>query len=451
MKDQERAPSGRADAGERRARTRDEVGIEVVEARIIDPSELPEQPWAMDYEDMVWRTDPDEIMSRRQRMKARGTYRASIPPHVVGLPVDIDSDIATESAEATAEIVRFDSDTTARMRSLLGPDAYGDDAAGFTPLASVLLRSESASSSQIEQITAGARALALESIGVAKGRNAALVVSNADAMKRAIALADDISIDTILGIHKALLIDSAPDIAGQFRDAPVWIGSGGSTPHTASFVPPRYERVPDLMEDLVEFSRRTDVPPLIHAAVAHAQFETIHPFPDGNGRVGRTLVHAMLRSSGTTRSLTVPVSAGLLTDVDEYYDALGTYRDGDLNPIVEQFSAASFRAVQNGRTLVDELGGTYEDWLTRVRARRGAAAWRALPHLLAQPAVTVQSVADQTNVSFAAAQTAVDTLEEAQVLSPVDNRKRGRVWVATEITTALDAFAERAGRRRGVN
>lgn len=449
MKDQERVPSGR-DAGRWRTQVRDEGDIELVEARIIDPSELPKPPWSLDYEDMAWHADPGEMMSRRQRLKARGTYKASIPPLVVDLPVDIDSEIATESAEATAEIVRFDSDTSARMRGLLGPDAYGDDSAGFTPLASVLLRTESASSSQIEQITAGARALALESIGVAKGRNAALVVSNAGAMKRAIALADDISIGTILGIHRALLIDSAPDIAGQFRDAPVWIGSGGSTPHTASFVPPRYERVPELMEDLVEFSRRTDVPPLIHAAVAHAQFETIHPFPDGNGRVGRTLVHAMLRSAGTTRSLTVPVSAGLLAEVNDYYEALGAYRQGDLNPIVEQFSAASFRAVQNGRTLVGELVETYEDWLTRVRARRGAAAWRALPHLLAQPAVTVQSVADQTGVSFAAAQTAVDTLEDAQVLSPVDNRKRGRVWVATEITTALDAFARRAGRRRGV-
>ncbi len=445
MKDQERVPRGRADAGQWRAQARDEADVELV-----DPSELPEQPWALDYEDMVWRTDPDELMSRRQRMKSRGPYKASIPPHVADLPVDVDPGTVTDSTDATAEIVRFDSETTARMRSLLGPDVYGDDAAGFTPLASVLLRTESASSSQIEQITAGARALALESIGVTKGRNAALVVSNADAMKRAIALADDISTGTVLGIHKALLNDSAPDIAGRFRDGPVWIGSGGSTPHTASFVPPRHERVPNLMEDLVEFSRRTDVPPLIHAAVAHAQFETIHPFPDGNGRVGRALVHAMLRSSGTTRSLTVPVSAGLLTGVEGYYEALGDYREGDLNPIVERFSVASFQAVRNGRHLVDDLAGTYEDWLTRVQARRGAAAWRALPHLLVQPAVTVQSVADQTNVSFAAAQTAVDTLETAQVLIPVDNRKRGRVWVATEITTALDAFAERAGRRRVV-
>ncbi|MFG1907303.1 Fic family protein [Kribbella sp. NPDC048928] len=156
-------------------------------------------------------------------------------------------------------------------------------------------------------------------------------------------------IESILAAHRALMHDQTYARPGQLRDGQVWIG-GGPTPHTAAFVPPRHERVLALMDDLVAFCRRTDVPVLTQVSIAHAQFETIHPFNDGNGRTGRTLVHAMLRRSGVTRRLTVPVSAGLLTDTDAYFAALGSYREGDPTPIITQFSRASFAAVGSSAT-----------------------------------------------------------------------------------------------------
>lgn len=85
------------------------------------------------------------------------------------------------------------------------------------------------------------------------------------------------------------------------------------------------------------------VPP--HAALLHAQFETIHPFIDGNGRTGRVLVHTVLRGHGITRHTTVPVSAGVLRATDRYFTALGAYRDGDPSPIVTEMSAAALAAV----------------------------------------------------------------------------------------------------------
>lgn len=127
-----------------------------------------------------------------------------------------------------------------------------------------------------------------------------------------------------------------PRTSRRFRDVAVWIG--GTTPHTASHVGPQPERVPALVDDRMRFARRTDLPVIPHMALAHAQFETIHPFPDGNGRAGRALVHAMLRSSGTTRQVTVPVSAGLLADPEGYFDALDEYRAGNPVPIVEVFT-----------------------------------------------------------------------------------------------------------------
>ncbi|MCW4467333.1 Fic family protein [Glutamicibacter sp. MNS18] len=92
------------------------------------------------------------------------------------------------------------------------------------------------------------------------------------------------------------------------------------------------------MTDLVGFMQRDDIPALTQAAIAHAQFETIHPFPDGNGRTGRALVGPILRNKGITEKVIIPVSSGLLTDTKAYFDALGSYREGDIEPIVEMFA-----------------------------------------------------------------------------------------------------------------
>ncbi|TCC40689.1 Fic family protein [Kribbella speibonae] len=358
-------------------------------------------------------------------------------PAISDLDFSIPSDIAAGAEDALVEISRFDAELAASL-----PRADGE----LAPLAVVLLRTESASSSQIEGVTAGAKALAIATLNESSGQNARMVAANVEAMQKAIDLADDLSTDSILAAHLALMHDQAYAHPGRLRDGQVWIG-GGPTPHTATFVPPRRERVPALMDDLVRFCRRTDIPVLTQVSIAHAQFETIHPFNDGNGRTGRTLVHAMLRRSGVTRRLTVPVSAGLLTDTDAYFAALGSYRDGDPAPIISQFSRASFAAVGNGRRLVSDLTGIYAEWQQILPSRQGSAARRVLPHLLSQPAVTVDHIQKHLEVSQPAARRAVDQLVEAGVLKQISTGKRDRVWIARDVITALDDFATRSGRR----
>jgi len=234
---------------------------------------------------------------------------------------------------------------------------------------------------------------------------------------------------------------------GQLRDQQVWIGSNALSPHAASFVPAHHSRVSAALEDLIAFVHRVDLPVLVQVAIAHAQFETIHPFNDGNGRTGRTLVHAMLRHAGVTRTLTVPVSAGLLADTSGYFQALTDYREGYVETIIHQFINASFRAIGNGRTLEDDLESVYEQWRERLPARRGAAARRLLPHLLNQPAVNVAYVETATGVALSAAQRAVKQLEDAEILKRTSGNQRNRVWIAQDVIDALDAFAERFGRR----
>ncbi|WP_448631379.1 Fic family protein [Cellulomonas soli] len=113
--------------------------------------------------------------------------------------------------------------------------------------------------------------------------------------------------------------------------------------------------MPAALEDLIAFAGRDDVPVLVHAALVHAQFETIHPFVDGNGRTGRVVLHQVLRRRGLTRHTTVPVSAGLLRDPKRYLRALTRYRLGDVDAIVEQVAHAALAATVNGRQLAGNV------------------------------------------------------------------------------------------------
>lgn len=380
-------------------------------------------------------------MSRRERTASRSPYKAAVTPLIANAPFRMPSEVEAESAEAAAEIARFDADISHMLPGLHGPNGE------LAPLASVLLRTESASSSQIEHVTAGAKALAQASIHEKSGPNAVLVAGNVEAMRTAIAMSDHLDVAAIKAAHRALLASSPQAHPGEFRHEQVWIGGRGNTPYSASFVPPHHDRVPDAVADLVKFCARIDLAPLTQAALAHAQFETIHPFVDGNGRTGRTFLHAMLRRAGTTRRVTVPVSAGLLTDTDSYFAALTDFRRGEAGPIVARLSQAALVAVRNGRELVDDLAKVYLDWSDGLTARRDAVAWKVLPLLLRQPAVKVSTIRMETGVSQPAAQNAVDQLVNAEILVPVSDSRRNRVWTAPAVTVALDAFAVRAGRR----
>jgi Fic family protein len=192
---------------------------------------------------------------------------------------------------------------------------------------------------------------------------------------------------------------------------------------------------------------RNDLQVLAHAAVAHAQFETLHPFPDGNGRTGRALVHAILRAKSLTRNVTVPVSAGLLVDVDAYFASLTAYRDGHPEEIISRFASATFHALGNGRQLVSELRDLRQDWQSRITARRDAGVWRVADLLIRQPAINASLLAKELDVAPANVYRLIEPLVNAGVLVESTDRRRGRTWRSPEVLHALDAFAARAGRR----
>lgn len=343
--------------------------------------------------------------------------------------------IAEQQISVTPEISALVAEATARMTRF---DQEFSQLSHF-PFAAVLLRGESATSSQIENLTVNARKLSLASLG----GNAELVARNVTAMKAAIDLAEHLDSAAILTMHRELTQGVQAD-AGTFRQEWVWIG--GQSPVTAHYVGPEWEQVPALIDDLVAFAARQDIDPTLQAAIAHAQFETIHPFTDGNGRTGRALVSSVLRARGVTRNVTVPISSGLLHDIGDYVEALTAYREGDVVPMLECFVRSVDAALENARLLAADLEGVEAEILaSRSRVTQSARLFARF--VCAEPAFTASMLEQHTGVSKATAYRLVDALVEAKILR-VEKKVRGqKVWTCPAFLASLDAFAKRAGRR----
>ncbi|MGH3062282.1 MAG: Fic family protein, partial [Gaiellaceae bacterium] len=156
-------------------------------------------------------------------------------------------------------------------------------------LARQLLRAESVASSRIEGLVLSHRRLAKAAFSHdARDLTAQAVLANIAALERAVALGsevDELTRDHLLEVHRVLFAGSRDEhVGGLLREEQNWIGGAASSPRNAEFVPPPHELVPELLDDLCAFCNRGDIPAVIQAAIAHAQFETIHPFHDGNGR-----------------------------------------------------------------------------------------------------------------------------------------------------------------------
>ncbi|MDQ3981509.1 MAG: Fic family protein, partial [Actinomycetota bacterium] len=278
------------------------------------------------------------------------------------------------------------------------------------------------------------------------GTQAAEVLANVDAMVYAIdtaARATGIGLDDLLAIHKVLLEASAnPAIAGRFRREQNWIGGNEYKPCGADFVPPPPELVEPLLLDLGTFVNAESLPPLAQAAIAHAQFETIHPFEDGNGRTGRALVQVILRKRGLAPEFVPPISVVLADRKDEYIRGLTEYREDRVVEWIELFCGAAARAASLASEYVTRVAELQEEWRGRLRQtmapRRDAAVWPLIEALPAHPVLTRRTAADVVGRSSVAAGAAIDALVEAGIVTPLSESKRNRSWEASELIDLVE-------------
>ena len=394
-----------------------------------------------------WTPTAAEGLPRKDR---RGCdYEAYVPDPLVGRAIAIDGASAADVADAERAVSRL--------------ETGAHDLADSEAIARLLLRAEAVASSKIEGLEVGGRRLLKAQLMQALGQtatdvNAQEILNNIEAMAAALQEQEagrPITLERLLDTHTRLLrATSLEQQAGRLREEQNWIGGSSYNPCSAEFVPPPHDRVPDLMADLCEFASQDGLPALVQAALAHAQFETIHPFIDGNGRVGRALVQLILRRRGLTVNVTPPISLVLATWSRDYIGGLTATRHHKpagspsaqeaLNGWIGLFAAATSRAVADAETYGQTVAGIKSHWRERLgRVRRDSAAALLLDALPGAPIVTVHSAAALTGRSEQAVNAAIPRLLEAQILAQTTVGRRNRAFEAPEMIDAFTALERR--------
>lgn len=318
-----------------------------------------------------------------------------------------------------------------------------------------LLRSEAIASSRIEGFELSHRKLAEAAFDPEDTSvNARTVLGNVRAMDEAIRFASqlrDLTVTEIRTIHRRLFEGTRDErIGGIVRDRQNWIG-GRDNPWGARFIPVPEDQVSGLLEDLCRFAARDDLSAVAQAAIIHAQFETIHPFLDGNGRVGRCLVHLILRRRGLAQYYVPPVSLVLAANYSEYERGLTTFREER----VEEWCGVFARAVTIACQGAAELASRIEDLKVRWREQAGSpradsAAARLIDLLPVHPVLDLRTVQAALGVSDEAARLGIARLESAGVLSEITKRRRGRAWECVGLFALLDSFERLVATPAGV-
>lgn len=314
-----------------------------------------------------------------------------------------------------------------------------------------LLRSESIASSWVEGERETPRNVMLARLDHDRATQTGRHVSqNIDAMSAAIERLGGVWTHRgVQHIHHTLL----PGMSGSgYRGESVYIG--GSSPLSAQFVPPPHEEVAAFMDDLLTYVNTGGDSPLVAALLVHAQFETVHPFPDGNGRVGRALFHGLLHRAGAVTGGVLPLSLALKEDRSAYVEALTAYRyEGNGNArraatssYVEQmldFVIRSADLAEDFMQRVDEIWHQWEQVLSAYRS--DSSVHRAIEVLIQQPVVTTAYLQMRLQVTKMAAHTTVNNLVEVGILSPSGGKlKRSNLFQADAVLRLLESGA--AGR-----
>ena len=391
--------------------------------------------------DGMWYGNPGAFRALDRRP---GRYKAYIPHPLAGWHPALPSDAAASVAAAEAELRE-----TASYLAGLG--------------AGMFFWAESLGSSRIEGVMPTTRkvvhALALRHHTAGREFHGAVgeVLANIDATEKALTLLADpsrASADTLCEAHRELMGGTAtPHMGGVVRDEQNWVGGNDWHPLDGGFVPPPPEEVARLLDDVSAYLRSIDHSPLMQAAVAHAQFETIHPFGDGNGRTGRAVLYAALkhRLCGDEAATLPPISLALSRDKDGYLDALSAYqsyvgpadgvsRSEALWPCVEAITVASLRACAAVRLYVDAVSKLQEQWreAAKVGRQRRSVVSDAIKCLPANPTLTAEMLSRITGYSTGRSAAALRQMEAARIVKGRTVEPNMRVYDADRV---FDCFA----------
>ena len=358
-------------------------------------------------------------------------YQAALPLLIAERSVAVPDDLSARISALLVEMARFDVELGQRADNV----------------PTMLLRSESSASSQIDRLTSTAQSVALAELYPKASSDARLVVANMIATQRALELPAGLSLEGIVEIHDLLLDNShlenqTNSAFEKLRQKPVWLGGTSFTPHTALFVPPAFQHVPEYMADLIEFGTRSDLNPVVKAAILYAQFQTVHPFLTANGQTGRALIHHIFRAEGVLSSTLIPVSVGFLHNIDSLINALQSYREGDPLVIIEELVSALELALFVSRVTETSIESLLEDWDSLVGHRKGSKIRQLPKTLVKQPVVNSAYLADSLGVTQRTATTLILRACEYGMLRHMGKRQRGDFYQSDAIINVLDEINE---------
>lgn len=358
-------------------------------------------------------------------------YQAALPLLIAERSVAVPDDLSARISALLVEMARFDVELGQRADNV----------------PTMLLRSESSASSQIDRLTSTAQSVALAELYPKASSDARLVVANMIATQRALELPAGLTLEGIVEIHDLLLDNShlenqTNSAFEKLRQKPVWRGGTSFTPHTALFVPPAFQHVPEYMADLIEFGTRSDLNPVVKAAILYAQFQTVHPFLTANGQTGRALIHHIFRAEGVLSSTLIPVSVGFLHNIDSLINALKSYREGDPLVIIEELVSALELALFVSRVTETSIESLLEDWDNLVGHRKGSKIRQLPKALVKQPVVNSAYLADSLGVTQRTATTLILRACEYGMLRHMGKRQRGDFYQSDAIINVLDEINE---------
>ena len=358
-------------------------------------------------------------------------YQAALPLLIAERSVAVPDDLSARISALLVEMARFDVELGQRADNV----------------PTMLLRSESSASSQIDRLTSTAQSVALAELYPKASSDARLVVANMIATQRALELPAGLSLEGLVEIHDLLLDNShlenqTNSAFEKLRQKPVWLGGTSFTPHTALFVPPAFQHVPEYMADLIEFGTRSDLNPVVKAAILYAQFQTVHPFLTANGQTGRALIHHIFRAEGVLSSTLIPVSVGFLHNIDSLINALQSYREGDPLVIIEELVSALELALFVSRVTETSIESLLEDWDSLVGHRKGSKIRQLPKTLVKQPVVNSAYLADSLGVTQRTATTLILRACEYGMLRHMGKRQRGDFYQSDAIINVLDEINE---------
>lgn len=382
----------------------------------------------------TWQRDPTKDVPEAYAHPC--AYETYMPDELSSFTVSLDAQLAESVAEAEQAIRRL------------------NDEAGsiLAPLARLLMRTESIASSKVAKMRLGihelARAESRTESGIMPDATTLELLASVDAMILAVdevAGAERFGVEEILAIHRRVLgVVPQRQFAGRVRTLQNWVGGNDYNPCGADFVPPPPEELGRLLADLCAAINDGSMPPIMQAAMVHAQFEAIHPFDDGNGRAGRALVHVVLRRRGVAPRFVPPIGVVLGAARNNYIAALMRYRADSVLAWLEYFTVATIRAARLADSYVEAVRALQQRWRDQLRAAAHVpedegVAWAIVELLPARPIISASVAAAGTDRPAALVSRGIAELVAAGVLMPLVEGRQDQRWEAVGL---LDLVAQ---------